>query len=146
MNTIIYIIISFVSIFIIIYVTSQVLSFFGLSPNKFLDLTIAFRFLYRIFYPIAVVAFVYPKVKYKNLFYYDPLMACYFIFLTLGIFINNITRWNYNRKPQSKPYIFSGSSNLSNQELRGTVLFQIYLFLTPLIGIIIIIFFIKRYF
>ena len=146
MNSIFYVIIYLIILSLILFITSKSLSMFGLSDNKFLDLTYAFRFLYRIFYPIAVFAFVYPKIEYRNWGYIEPLTLCNFVFLTLGIAINNMIRWKYKKTPQSRTYMFISSSNLSHQEIKVQVMIQAYIFFTPVVGIIVIIFLIKKYF
>lgn len=129
-----------------LFITPSVLRYFGLSTDKILDLTYALRFLYRIFYPIAIFAFAFPKIKCKDLNYIEPLTVIYFSFLTLAVIINNLLDWKYKKIPQTMTSIFSSSSRSSIQEDKVVTGLLIYIYFTPVLGIIVIIFLIKKYF
>jgi len=145
MSIIFSIVIAFAGLILVFFITTLVLENFGLSTDKFLDLSYAFRVIYRIFYPVAIFAFAFPKVKYKDLHYIEPLTAIYFYFLTFAIILNNLIERKYKKRPQPRRNIFSGTSNLSVQEEKGLTALQIYIFITPVAGLIEIVFLVKKY-
>jgi len=128
-----------------LFIIPLTLRHFGLSTDKILDLTYALRFVYRIFYPIAILAFIFPKIKCKDLNYIEPLTVIYLSFLTLAVIFNNLFDWKYKKVPQ-KRNIFSSSSYSSIQDDKAVAGLLIYIFFTPVVGIIVIIFLIMKYF
>lgn len=146
MNTIFSIIIAFAGLIFIFFITPVVFRWVGLSIDKILDLTYALRFLYRIFYPIAILAVLVPKIRFKDINYTEPLTTIYFSFLTLAIITNNLFHWKYKRTPQKRRNVFTNPSRLDIQEDKAIIGLLIYILFTPIVGLIEIIFLVKKYF
>lgn len=142
MQTILMVIGGLIGLMIILFITAVILNIFGISENDILELTTALQFLYRIFFPIAIIAYLYPKYKYRDLHYKDELTIIYLLVLVLFMISNNLVRWKYKRLYKHRKPRYN---QLNYIEGRGIVGILLAIFMVSTMGIAVIIFFIKKY-
>jgi hypothetical protein len=135
--------IGFIGFIIILLITDKILYIFGFSGRDVFDLTYVLQFLFKIFFPISLIMFLYPKLKYKNIHYFDDFSELYFFSLIMIIVLTKLIRRKYKRlyKYQKTRYKY-----LKPHEEKGLTMLLLWIFYIPTAGIIILWVFIKKYF